>query len=1038
MVLVTLLINQAQPLSITKLTAGNPNNQRPTQISEGQNITIEMTVRNTGEARAVDVLPPDLELGLFPDGTGINLELSKLPLKQDIDVGTDVIFEWIYKTISSGDEPNYEINDIITFTGRAAGEDFNSRETKTSASKTSNEVIVQIPAMLKIEFELATFDVRPKIDGPQIFENMDFEVKMNIKNFGEATAKNVQPKPIELITLEGAGTPFLDDGPSPPNADIEGGQIQTYIWKYSTQEQKSASKSYFKTVAVGEDFNSKETIVTDGTAESDILDILMDESPSNTLSSIITVDKTKLSGGQNITVTMTIGNNREQDDVAGVVPQLIISEGEDNIKRIDDPIPSEPQFILGNKKHGYKKIEYTWQVTTEAKPGGIVKFKGIAQGKISNTDVDVKSIPGEKVIVIQTPAKLSADLKIQEEQLSVKQIFEVKMTVANKGQATAINVKPSQLTRGGNVELQSEEPVPQIHDIPGGESRDYVWNCTAIVKGNIIFTGIASGHDVNSDEKVKSPLATSNSINIVPSPSLEAELKSELYVSSDQISEGQKFSVTMMVANKENVADAINVKPTLNISKKASEQSGPIREFGPIPPVADIPSGSSQMYSWHYTTAEGDSAVVTLTGKAVGKDANTGNDVESNDNIQLTIQQLANLSILAFTVEPESTITAGQDIKVRLTVENDGEAIATSVQPSIQLLGTSKLATDAVEDGPRPPTTSDLPAVDLADGKSYTFTWVYKTQEGDEGNVQFKVSASGKDGNSQMLLQSQESFATVEIKTPADISCVLKAEPEVVSEGQDIEITMTVTNTGESTIIDVRPSDLNVEEFDEPLSSSFEGETIEQYQSKTFTWIYTPKESSAGKVTFSAYVTGEDQISSKKVKSELCKVEVTIEKPAALSSEITAHPTLISGGQEITVTMTVTNDGEATAKKVTPKLSLSGGEADAIGVQLPEGEGLQLTAQTGGEEPRIITKVPVRIEGLKTKEFSWSYSTSDDIEEKVQVFFDSTVSGRDGNSGESLEAKARQVAVTIIPLSSLGSQVLKRIRNRLPKDNIST
>ena len=105
---------------------------------------------------------------------------------------------------------------------------------------------------------------------------------------------------------------------------------------------------------------------------------------------------------------------------------------------------------------------------------------------------------------------------------------------------------------------------------------------------------------------------------------------------------------------------------------------------------------------------------------------------------------------------------------------------------------------------------------------------------------------------------------------------------------------------------------------------------------------------------------------------------------------------------------------------------------------MPEGEGLQLTAQTGGEEPRIITKVPVRIEGLKTKEFSWSYSTSDDIEEKVQVFFDSTVSGRDGNSGESLEAKARQVAVTIIPLSSLGSQVLKRIRNRLPKDNIST
>jgi len=605
---------------------------------------------------------------------------------------------------------------------------------------------------------------------------------------------------------------------------------------------------------------------------------------------------------------------------------------------------------------------------------------------------------------------------------------------------------------------------------------------------------------------------------------------------------------------------------------------------------------------------------------------------------------------------------------VELTVKNDGEAMAKNVQPSIQLLGTSKLVTDAVKDGSRSPTYSESSESGLASGKSRIFTWVYKTQKGDEGNVQFKASISGEDGNSQMLLQSQESIATVEIKTPADISCILRAEPQIVSEEQPLEITMTVTNIGESTIVDVRPSNLNIEGFEEPteLPSDFDGETIEQYQSKIFTWIYTPLMGSSGEegtktITFSGHATGKDKLSNQEIEieSEHCTVEVTIEKTAALSSEIAVEPTLISEGQEIIVTMTVTNNGKSTAKGVTPStLSLSGkaaeesgptlrdgpkpakadipggesrkfiwryittkgdaladvaftgsaegidansekeisstetspqvtiqtpayleitsltgenpgnpiktqisegqnitltmvvknigqasaikiipsvpefmmgrlinptpdgpkpaeiselkaeiseleeedepkftwtfqtqagdsgkikfevratgydknskrliqsgkersnevhiqvpaklaveikadsqtvssgkdisgvmivkntGEAKAIGIQSLEAEGLQLTAQIGEEELQTIeiTQKPVEIEGGKSKEFPWTYTTPDDIDEKVQVFFNGVVTGKDGNSPKLIESTAQQVSATIIPRSSL-------------------
>lgn len=124
---------------------------------------------------------------------------------------------------------------------------------------------------------------------------------------------------------------------------------------------------------------------------------------------------------------------------------------------------------------------------------------------------------------------------------------------------------------------------------------------------------------------------------------------------------------------------------------------------------------------------------------------------------------------------------------------------------------------------------------------------------------------------------------------------------------------------------------------------------------------------------------------------------VTIQTPAKLTATITASPSEIQAGQEISVVMTVTNSGQAVAEVVIPSTLTFAG--------------VQTLSLFAGPIPDIAT-----IPGGESCDFVWIYNTS--AGDAGDAVFSGSVSGRDRNSGNSISTvpgKSNTVAVRVEP-----------------------
>ena len=125
-----IIIQTPAKLEIIQLSAPHPGGEG--QISEGQNITLEIVVENTGQATAQNVY-------INADKWGLK-SVSLTPDKIDIPGGKKRTFTWTW-TIDQGTKDFDGSTDKLYFEVTALGTDFNSGENIQSPSFPSNDIV---------------------------------------------------------------------------------------------------------------------------------------------------------------------------------------------------------------------------------------------------------------------------------------------------------------------------------------------------------------------------------------------------------------------------------------------------------------------------------------------------------------------------------------------------------------------------------------------------------------------------------------------------------------------------------------------------------------------------------------------------------------------------------------------------------------------------------------------------------------------------------------------------------------------------------
>jgi len=221
----------------------------------------------------------------------------------------------------------------------------------------------------------------------------------------------------------------------------------------------------------------------------------------------------------------------------------------------------------------------------------------------------------------------------------------------------------------------------------------------------------------------------------------------------------------------------------------------------------------------------------------------------------------------------------------------------------------------------------------------------------------------------------------------------LATSKSVVSTDQSFTVTMTVTNSGSVVVETVDPSALTVlsppgQNTTATTTSDPSPQNIGSSSQKQYVWNYTAGTTN-GSLSLEGSASGYDSgglVTSNTAKS----ADVVVEHKAALGITVSALPATPRIGETISVTVTITNDGQADALNVAPSLTPSGAGNPIVDT---------------GPSPSSAT-----IKGGASKSFSF---TAHGQSTGSAVFTADLDSGVDENSGANLSASSGQDSVNV-------------------------
>ncbi len=355
-----------------------------------------------------------------------------------------------------------------------------------------------------------------------------------------------------------------------------------------------------------------------------------------------------------------------------------------------------------------------------------------------------------------------------------------------------------------------------------------------------------------------------------------------------------------------------------------------------------------------------------------------------------------------------STASVGQDLRLTLTVANEGATDAEDVTPGEPALAAANGATAILVDGPSPPSVASL-----RPGQSATFTWLWRATA--PGTLTFDVRATALDVFSRQtvtVVPPAPARATVQFLPVLSASLSV---PPTVALGSDFAVSMTVTNSGEAAAVAVAPAPLALEPSSAPVVARY-GPTPASADvaggggTATFAWTYNAG-TTPGQVRFVGRAAGRDANSGTAVATGTATSPTLTVGRAALVADLAAAPAVVAVGEPIALTLRLVNTGSVPVTGITPSAPGVGG--------------------TGGAVP-LSGPTPASIPSLGPNEagtFSWTLTAS----AAGQLDFTASASGSDGASGATVSASASLVrVVTVEGTTAFGVSGFTAVPNPAP------
>jgi hypothetical protein len=848
--------------------------------SVGQVITLTMTISNDGATDAVNVAP---QFPLTRIGTGNAAILTgPAPAAMPIAAGATGTFTWNVQATAAGD---------LEYYGRATGQDSRTLATYQSVTATSTQVHIQSPSSLISNIA---------IQGSKMDLGQQVTVIMNVSNAGQANAVNVTPSDL-FITNDSTGGMIPPIGPLPTSQPINGGANGQFTWVFQATGQGLVTLSGNASAV---DANSGLPVASP-MVRSTTIDVQLPPQLAVNVWAVPAQPST-VKRGQQITVYMSVTNSGQADATAVTPTALNMAPG--GLAALNTT-PAPAAVIAGGTT-----TVFTWIYDSSA--AGNLTFNGTVNASDVNTGVALAQPPAStsNTIQIVDSAYLASSMSVSQQVVSLGQQVTVVLTVTNIGSAQTaatanVTGTATVINMGGGVTVSSS-PAP-IAPILTGASASFTWIYNTTATGTLAFSGYASYVDIDGAKQtipLLSPL-----IQVQSAPALTAAISAPANVNN-----GQLFTVTMVVTNTGG-ARALNVAPSL---VSATVSGAPDIALTNIISPLTIPGGNAQSFQFVYMANT--SGVLYFSGSAAGTDENSGSAVLSpwTPRLNVSIQVPVNLSITAFNNIPP-VVAQQQFFTVQMTVSNLGDGSAANIMPFI--FGSGSGAATLLT-GPSP-----VSAPALAGHGSVTFTWTYSAAA--TGIVNFSSGANGSDINTSLPATTGPSPVITEsvIAKQAILTSELIIKPVVAGYNQLLTVQLSVTNTGLYPAAGVQPDALLYAPaalLGLPIPPNPGAVALNVGQSHIFQWVFSTTYT-AGTLSFSTRAMGTDNPTPGPgvgaIYSGFVQNSAAISAPPSLYASLVAYPSAADEGQNITIVMTVTNAGAATANNVIPTQLFKGG-----------------------------------------------------------------------------------------------------------------
>ncbi len=664
------------------------------------------------------------------------------------------------------------------------------------------------------------------------------------------------------------------------------------------------------------------------------------------------------STGQWVTVVMTVSNagSVDADEVkmaAGVVSGAV------NLTVLSNPDLTATFYLAAGAGRAFT---WTYSITG----CGDVVFGATGTGKDALSAAPLLSVVSSTMQAL-CGARLDTDIAINPPIAlyppSVGRWIQVLLTVSNTGGVTASSVNPTlyvSSTPGGLVELISAPPALGPLSINANTATVFVWTYSVSGAGSVMITGTATG----LDSRTSAPISD-KTVYWLPTKNAAA-LSSYFRFDRQIVSLGQWARIIMRTTNIGEVS-ANSITPSLTITAGQAYISA-TSLLGPSPagPV-DLDPGQYAEFTWSGTITGVGAATfascsgsvqygdIVFSGTASGQDSGTGNAIigaaadylravypaQLSPALALVPRQQCGSTMIEMPLPP----SLGQLLDVRLTVTNTGGNNADSLVPSLTIVSGAGLVSKI--SGPVPALVSSV-----AGACSTRFVWTYLITG--TGYVEFSATIGGTERGLATSL-SQPAVASGDIIARSWLVAARNLAPNPVTVGLTVTATLTVTNTGSVSAVNVTPS--MVAETGagllQLLSSPPGPVTVGAGASTTFTWTYSV--TGAGTSILKSGATWQDGATACTM-SVTGKQVLTIQGLARLVGSLTANPAASPVRERVELRLLVTNNGTAEASNVFP-----------AGLSVPVGASLV------GLPDGPVPASPLTLAAGQSAEFTWRY-----------------------------------------------------------------